>query len=110
MSYDINHAFLADKVYENIKEGDVIKNNLVASVDKPEWTVIKVSSENSSGYQGALLQNKTTGEYVFASRGTEILSLSDLNNDRQMALGQIPEQMAFPLPALPSSGTLWAAP
>ncbi|MEI8327268.1 MAG: hypothetical protein WCH44_18265, partial [Betaproteobacteria bacterium] len=89
MSYDINNAFLANKVYD-VKKEDAGKT--YTSPDGSEWKLIKPYTENPDGYQGALFQNTATGKYEFASRGTEF-NLNDGQADWQMGIGQLPDQL-----------------
>ena len=93
MTYDLNKAFLADAVYSKTLQ----QNQTITSSDGSQWTAVQISPQNTTGYQGALFKNEATGQYVFASRGTEILSkdtLNDLGANLQMGLQQIPDQMA----------------
>jgi hypothetical protein len=88
MTYDLSKAFLADKVYdENLAKGQTFTDTNGAT-----WSVVANKSDAATDYQGALFKNETTGQYVFASRGTE--SRTDLANDFQMGIGLLPSQMA----------------
>lgn len=66
---------LAEKAY------DTLPKDLIFTLDKKTYTVID-SIDKSSGLQGYLLQNDSTvtdePKYVFAFRGTEVKSFSDL--------------------------------
>jgi hypothetical protein len=90
MTYDLNKAFLADAVYSKTLQ----QNQTITSSDGSQWTAVQISPQNTTGYQGALFKNEATGQYVFASRGTDITSTKDLGANLQMGLQQTPDQMA----------------
>ncbi len=93
MAYNITDAFLADRVYET---GNMLEGAVLISPDGTQWALDLKSPERGDGYQGALFRNTTTGEFKFASRGTEPLRepVRDLFiANLQMGFGLIPDQM-----------------
>ena len=59
------------------------------------WVLELHSRDSGDGYQGALFRNLLTGEYIFASRGTEPtreFRLDVLQADLQMGLAGVPAQ------------------
>lgn len=93
MSYNINDAFLADKVYGT---KDLARATVLVSPDGTRWVLELKSSDRKDGYQGALFRNAGTGEFKFASRGTEPLRepLLDLViANLQMGFQILPDQM-----------------
>lgn len=92
MTYDINKAFLANKVYDPLE-----KNQVLTDLGGAKWKVFDTKTDPATDYQGALFEKLKadgtgTGQYVFASRGTE--SIKDGVNDLQMGIGLLPDQMA----------------
>ena len=95
MSYDIRHAFLAEKIYSVGKKN--IDNSFVDPTGQ-SW-VLRDFDTQSNGYQAGLFQNTATGELVLANRGTEISPLkpietiADLYADAVMGVVKLPGQM-----------------
>lgn len=72
---DYIHVLLAKHVYQDSKEGDLVKVSLEEGtiIDLSDWKVHKVVSDNEkSGYYGAIYINDITHKVVLAHRGTEI--------------------------------------
>lgn len=93
MTYNVNDAFLSDRVYKTdaMNEGTVL-----VSPDQTRWVLVKKSIDRGDGYQGALFQEQGTSNFKFASRGTEPRReiIKDLViADLQMGLKVIPDQM-----------------
>jgi hypothetical protein len=94
MAYNINDAFLAQKVY------DVSDKNIGTIYKSPDGSLWKLEAAQSysDGYQGALFKNQATGQYEFASRGTQVELSAELHRDLlvadlQMGFKAIPDQM-----------------
>ena len=93
MSYNINDAFLADKVYGT---NGIATGTVLVSPDGTRWILALKSPDLGDGYQGALFRKEGTTEFRFASRGTELKRepIKDvMNADLQMAFNRIPDQM-----------------
>ena len=86
MTYNINDAFLAHQVYQNVGRGSTL-----VSPDGSQWNVVLLSPPNSSDYQGMLVRNNATGQYTFVNRGTE--SATDFVSNAQMGIHKLPDQV-----------------
>lgn len=87
MAFNSNYTFLAQQVYDpNIYN----EGTSYTAPDGSKWAVVQSSEPHSDDYQGALFKSDS-GQYVYASRGTE--SLADVGADLQMGVNKLPDQL-----------------
>lgn len=78
---------------KNLKVGDIIgkdTNNRLGL--KGQYEVMLVSNNETSGFQGVLLQNRDNKQYFVSMRGTEFDTLSDNMDNLGMAFDNISNQ------------------
>jgi hypothetical protein len=100
------YAILASDSYDQ-PNMDIDNTNLKKGEDPPihttldgrKYYIIANDSNNQTGYQGTIYQDKNTHEIIVAHRGTEPSSAKDLHADGQMVSErnnmQIPDAMAL---------------
>lgn len=96
MSYNQSAAFLSDLIYDRSRVNPTTVGSTYIDVQGNAWQLQNfLDGQNSdgtpNGYQGAIFTNTATGQVVMTNRGTEP-STSDLGNNIQMGLGQVPSQ------------------
>jgi len=94
VSYNPSSAYLSSLIY---MEDQVNANTNGASFADPSgqtWQQQAFTSDDQTGYQGAVFVNVKTNAVVLVNRGTEPSSYRDLASDLQMGVGKLPQQYA----------------